>query len=240
MRTPRLSLAVVTMLGLIGAMGGAVMAQADHSTVGVWVAQQEEQGCWSRPISVTEYDEQPNGDFQVRRILVGCDFAFSDPRVSGAWTWELNEDCFADGGCVNWGPMHVAGQDGSWSGWYTGTEDPDSQTRFHVVLAGKGAYDGLTHIQEWSGPFYGPYDRYGVIYDGQPPAGEADTDHIRAVVASQDARAGYVVLPELRLVPATGSGPAVFTDLHQAKGRTAAVDIPAGTPLTPDVLEPAE
>ena len=238
MRTLRLSLVGTVIVALLVGLGGAVLAQADYSTAGVWVTQEEERDCWNG--APTDYVEQPNGDFQVYGIPVGCDFIFSDPRVSGAWTWELNEDCFADGGCVNWGAMHVAGPDGTWSGWYTGMEKPDSDNRFHVVLTGTGAYEGLTHIQLWSGPFYGPYDRYGVIYDGRPPVGEASTDHIKAVVAERDAVAGYTVYPELRLVSATEFSPAVFTDLLEVKGRKAAVDIPAGTPITPDLLEPAE
>lgn len=238
MRTLRLSVAATATLTLLVGLGGAVLAQADHSTAGVWVTQEEEQDCWNG--DPADSAEQPNGDYQVHGIPVGCDFTFSDPRVSGAWTWELNEDCFADGGCINWGPMHVAGPDGAWSGWYTGMEKPDGDNRFHIVLTGTGAYEGLTHIQLWSGPFYGPYDRYGVIYEGEPPVGEASPDHVKAVVAKHDAVAGYVVVPELRLVSATEFGPDVFTDLLEIRGRKAAVDIPAGTPITPELLEPAE
>jgi hypothetical protein len=238
MRTVRLSLVGTVILVLPVGLGGAVLAQADYSTTGAWVTQEEEQHCWSG--DPTGYVEQPNGDYQVRGITAGCDFTFSDPRVSGAWTWELNEDCFADGGCVNWGPMYVAGPDAAWSGWYTGMEKPDTDTRIRVVLTGMGAYEGLTHIQQWSGPFYGPIDRYGVIYDGQPPVGEASTDHIRAVVAKQDAVAGYLVVPEVRLVAATDFSPDAFTDLGEVKGHKAAVDIPAGTPITPELLEPAD
>ena len=238
MRRLRLALVGTVMLALLAGLGGAVLAQADHSTAGVWVTQEDEQGCWNG--DPTGFVEQPNGDYQVRGITAGCDFTFSDPRVSGAWTWELNEDCFADGGCVNWGPMHVAGPDGAWTGWYTGLEKPDTDTRLRVVLTGTGAYEGLAHIQQWSGPFYGPFDRYGVIYDGQPPVGEASTGHVAAVVAKRDAVAGYKVLPELRLVATTEASRDAFTDLGEVRGRLAAVDIPAGTPITPAMLEPAE
>lgn len=37
----------------------------------------------------------------------------------------------------------------------------------------------------------------------------------------------------------TEVSPDVLTDLAQLKGRKAAVDIPAGTPITPDLLEPS-
>jgi flagella basal body P-ring formation protein FlgA len=64
------------------------------------------------------------------------------------------------------------------------------------------------------------------------------TDPVEVVVAKQDAVAGYIVVPVLRYVSATEVGPEVFTDPAQVKGRKAVVDIPAGTPITPDLLEP--
>jgi hypothetical protein len=58
------------------------------------------------------------------------------------------------------------------------------------------------------------------------------------VAAKQDAVAGYVVVPTLPVLSAAEVGPDVLTDLAQVKGLKAAVDIPAGTPITPDLLEP--
>jgi len=167
MRTLRLSLAGMVILALLGGPGGAAAGQGDYSRSGVWMTITGEQECWNGPW--TAYDVQESGDFQVRGIPVGCDFTSSDPRLSGTWTWELNEDCFAGGGCVNWGTVEAEGPDGTWSGWATGSERPESETRAYVVLVGAGAYEGLTHIEHWAGPFAGPFERYGVTYEGEPP-----------------------------------------------------------------------
>jgi hypothetical protein len=79
-----------------------------------------------------------------------------------------------------------------------------------------------------------------VIFKGHPPTVEIITEPIRVVTARQDAVAGYIVVPVLRYVSAAEVSPDVFTDLAEIKGRKAAVDIPAGTPITPELLEPAE
>jgi hypothetical protein len=83
-----------------------------------------------------------------------------------------------------------------------------------------------------------PVGIHGVIFKGQPPAVEVITDPITVVAAKQDAVAGYMVVPTLLVLSAAEVGPDVLTDLAQVKGRKAAVDIPAGTPITPDLLEP--
>jgi hypothetical protein len=167
MRTLRLSLFGMLTLALLGGLGGVVLAQQDYSRSGVWVTVVEEQDCWNG--DPTEYIEQPSGDYQVRGIPVGCELTFSDTRLSGTMTMDLNEDCFAEGGCVNWGSMDIAGSDGTWSGWYNGSEQPDTTTIFYRVLVGAGGYEGLTLVGHSSGPFGGPYDEVGVIYEGDPP-----------------------------------------------------------------------
>jgi len=127
----------------------------------------DEQDFWNG--APTDYNEQPSGDYQVRGIPVGNVSTDSDPRLSGAWTWDLNEDCFADGGCVNWGTVEAVGPDGTWSGWYAGTERPDTMTYQYRVLVGAGDYEGLTRIDHMVGPFAGPFETHGVTYEGDPP-----------------------------------------------------------------------
>ena len=56
----------------------------------------------------------------------------------------------------------------------------------------------------------------------------------------QDAVAGYLVVPTVLAVSAAEVSPDTFTDLKEVRERKAAVDIPAGTPITPDLLDPAE
>ena len=57
-------------------------------------------------------------------------------------------------------------------------------------------------------------------------------------MAKQDIVAGKTVIPAPLLVSAAEVGPDIFTDLREVKERRAAVDIPTGTPITPDLLEP--
>jgi hypothetical protein len=64
-------------------------------------------------------------------------------------------------------------------------------------------------------------------------------DPVEVVVAGRDSVAGYVLVPSLRYVSAAEAGPDAYTDLLEVKGRKATVDIAEGTPITPDLLEPA-
>ena len=167
MRTLRLSMTGMLFVALLVGLSGTALAQEDYSQSGVWSTTTDEQGCWNG--APTEYTEQESGDYQVRGIPVGCDLTDSDPRLSGAWTWDPNEDCFADGGCVNWGTVEGVGPDGTWSGWYTGSERPDTEAHMYRVLVGAGAYEGLTRIEHSVGPFAGPFETHGVTYEGDPP-----------------------------------------------------------------------
>jgi hypothetical protein len=109
-------------------------------------------------------------------------------------------------------------------------------TSWHFVLTGTGPNEGLTAILFSLGVWEQFPDEYGVIYRGDPP--EVITDPIKVIAAKPDARAGSFVIPTVRAVSATEVSPDVFTDPAEVKGRRAAVDIPAGTPIAPDLLEP--
>ena len=66
-------------------------------------------------------------------------------------------------------------------------------------------------------------------------------DGIVAVVAARDIPAGetvYANASTLHVLPATEVGPGAFTDRREVSGHIATVDIPAGQPLTPDLMEP--
>ena len=109
------------------------------------------------------------------------------------------------------------------------------------TMVGDGDYAGYAMYLQADMTQFGPaHDLHGVIFKGQPPAAEAFIEPIKVVAADLDAPAGYIVVPKLRVVSATEVSRDVFTDLGEVKGRRAAVDIPAGTPITPDLLEPAD
>ena len=168
MRTLRLSLAGTIMLVLLGGLGVAALAQAEpgYSTDGTWMSLTQEQCV---PTTLLDRTNQANGDYQVRGLGVTCAAPGEDERFGSPMKIVLNEDCFADGGCVNWGTIAQPGADGAWSGWFAGTEDPDASTYLTIVMTGSGDYEGLTHIRHATGPFHGPLDHAGVVFEGAPP-----------------------------------------------------------------------
>jgi hypothetical protein len=141
--------------------------------------------------------------------------------------------------------VEIAGPEGTtWTGWVHEIDDADTDgvddTSWHIVLTGTGPHEGLTAILFSLGVWEQFPNEYGVIYRGDPPV--VISDPIKVVVASQDGRAGSFVIPTMRAVSASEVSPDVLTDFGQLKGRRAVVDIPAGTPITSDMLEslPAE
>ena len=171
MRTVRLSLVGALLVTVFVGLSGMAVAQEDHSRAGVFVTRTSEDHCSVGDF--TDYIEQPSGAFQLRGMLNRCSVTYSDPRLDGLETIGFNEDCFADGGCINWGAIEHEGKEGiTWSGWYTGTEDPDANTNISIVMAGAGAYEGLTYVGHASGLFGEPLDHHGVIYEGDPPPAE--------------------------------------------------------------------
>jgi hypothetical protein len=75
---------------------------------------------------------------------------------------------------------------------------------------------------------------------GQPPQPYGLVEDQREVlVARRDLPAGSLVVADLGMVPrAEAAGALRFH--NDLVGQVAAVDIPAGQPFTPDLLEPAE
>jgi hypothetical protein len=167
----------------------------------------------------------------------------SDPRASGTFSGFYNADVDIETGHgIEWGTLRIENAAGTWVGPYTAMEYEPPEGDFMAasgMLVGEGDYAGHTMYLQLDVIQYGPVrELHGVIFKGQPPAVEVITDPIKVVAAKQDAVAGYIVVPVLRVVSAAEVSPDVFTDLTQVKGRRAAVDIPAGTPITPDLLEP--
>ena len=110
----------VAVVLLFGVAGGA-LADEDYSQAGTWVSLVQS-NCG--PTNDGEFTYQADGAYLVRDLAVRCDAPASDPRLGEEMRLVLNEDCFADGGCINWGTVEQEGPDGTWSGHFAGAEDP--------------------------------------------------------------------------------------------------------------------
>ncbi len=243
MRTLRLSLAGTVILALLGGLAGVpTMAQGDEDAP-VWVTLLT-QGNGRMEGSPRVFDPGAGLAKTIRDLPLAVDNTYSDARLDGTQHLLYSEDCFESGICVGWGTMEIVGSEGTtWTGWWHEIDDDETDgednTSFHIVLTGTGPYEGLTAILFSLGVWEQfPDAEYGVIYRGDPP--EVISDPVKVVVASQDARAGSFVVPTMRAVSASEVSSDVLTDFAQLKGRKAVVDIPAGTPITSDLLEPAD
>jgi hypothetical protein len=236
MRTLRLSLAGTVMLALLVGPGGAVVAQMDGDPEAVYfTATGEVTGGVDGLLSVGDLWSWRDG-------AVTTEVEASDPRASGTYSSVANADVQNEQG-IEWGTLRIENAGGTWVGPYTvmGYESPEGASPpTSGMLVGDGDYAGYTMSLWYDGLRNSPVGKFhGVMFKGQPPAIEVITDPIEVVAAKQDAVAGYLVVPTVLVLSAAEVSPDAFTDLREVKGRKAAVDIPAGTPITPDLLEPA-
>ncbi len=166
MRTLRLSLAGTVILALLGGLSVAVVAQ-DQGVEPTWTTLVEEQCMLAEDDAHTS--ETDGKLTRVRDYALACEVMFTDPRVSGMRSTLYNEDCLGSFPCVYWATHELAGPDGTWSGWTTGTVDADRTAIGHSVLTGSGAYEGLTFVWSAIGTYDEPPIAYGLIYEGEPP-----------------------------------------------------------------------
>ena len=240
MRTFRLSLTGTVILALLGGLGSAVVAQMDADPEAVYfTATGEVTGVVDGMLSVGD------GLWSWRDGAVTIEVEASDPRASGTLSSVDNVDHDLETGHgIGWGTLRVENAGGTWVGPYTGMDYRLPEGGFTAasgLLVGDGDYAGYTMSLSLDVLQNSPVGKFhGVIFKGQPPAIEVITDPIEVVAVKQDAVAGYMVVPTVRVVSAAEVSPDVFIDLREVKGRKAAVDIPAGTLITPDLLEPAE
>jgi hypothetical protein len=241
MRTLRLSLVGTVILALLGGLGGAVLAQMDVDPEAVYFTAT---GQMTDAADADGMLSTADGIWSWRDGAYAIEVEASDPRASGTLSFFANADHDLETGHgIDWGTLRVENAGGTWVGPYTGMGYASPEGRYSstsAMLLGDGDHAGYT-MSLWLDAFPGsPVGNvHGVIYKGQPPAVEVITDPMEVVAARNDAFAGYPMAPTVRVVSAAEVSPDVFTDLAQVKGRKAAVDIPAGTPITPDLLEPA-
>ncbi len=82
---------------------------------------------------------------QVRGLVMECWFAdTADARIRGTGTVHVSIDIRADQSAEYWGTQVIAGDGGTWTGWFAGIIDAGYTThRGAAVLKGTGAYAGL-------------------------------------------------------------------------------------------------
>jgi hypothetical protein len=238
MRTLRLSLVGSVILVLLGGLGGVVVAQMDADPEAVYFTA-------TGQVADLVYGMESEGEslWSSRDGVWAIEMEATDPRASGTLSGFYDADVDLETGHgVEWGTLRIDSPGGTWVGPFTAMEYEPPEGDFMTasgMLVGDGDYEGYTMYLQLDVEQYGAVrEVHGVIFKGQPPAVEVISDPIRVVAAKQDAGAGYIVMPTVLVLSAAEVSPDVFTDPAQIKGRRAAVDIPAGTPITPDLLEP--
>ncbi len=98
--------------------------------------------CWETDVPT---ETQVGAIDQVRGLVMECTVpGTADARLQGTATVHASIDIRADQSAEIWGTMVLPGDQGSWSGAWTGIIDPGYTThRVAAVLKGTGAYDGL-------------------------------------------------------------------------------------------------
>jgi len=108
-----------------------------------------------RPVAGTlDVHQLPGGTFAVedrvfqyrQYVMAGPALHFSDPTLGGYliadWNWDVRAS--GDQPVPAWGQITIAGEDGSWSGSFSGIRASDYQPLdLRTVLFGAGAYEGL-------------------------------------------------------------------------------------------------
>jgi hypothetical protein len=171
MRTLRLALAGMAVLGLlIGASGLALAQEApgndavppDVAPVMEWITGTANCGLAQAGPQTSGEDWSRNRDWSI-----SCWIESSDPRLDRAdMRVKHGQDCTGDG-CLSWGTSTVLGK--GWSGWMIETEGPDGKTVSLGVLIGSGDNEGYTAVMTGVGQHGEVVPVTGFIYEGDPP-----------------------------------------------------------------------
>ena len=249
MRMSWMPLAVMLVLILLGGTGGTTLAQ--EAEVPPFDAPYEVTGQAYFPRAMQNWDATWDEEREVEECkhYTAQRIELDDTRLSGWLVMTLRVDTF--GGRRHGGlgeVMAASGQvvndDGNWVGTMRGyvAEGPGRRHYWQLELTGTGAYAGHSALLRGQGGSGQRIEIQGFVFPGPlpayPPEPEVITDPVEVVVAQGDTVAGSRVVPALRFVSSAEVGPDVFTEMREVAARKAAVDIPAGTPITSDLLEP--
>ena len=175
MRTLRLYIVGTVVLGLLGGLSVAVVAQDEqepdsrgpHEVSGTLRLVNEFQGS---TLTVEEGRKLVRGGGNRETIEM------DDPRLSGDLWTVLNRDFIGDrqyggDGAVGTGAVELVNEDGSWVGTMRGYVSMDPRTHhWHYELTGTGAHDGFSALLYARRPETGVWDVEGFVFPGALPA----------------------------------------------------------------------
>jgi hypothetical protein len=179
MRTLRLSVVGMVILALLGAMGGAVMAQDEPAAMEEFGRPAEEAPVTATHVTGTPIDHASDdsavenwtderGVEHYHGFRASSTDEWSDPRLPSETAMVENYDIYqTDDGSqvVGLSAVRLDGPGGSWTGTATSLYSlPDGTGTGLMVLTGEGAYEGLFAVLEGD-----PTGWDGYICEGEMP-----------------------------------------------------------------------
>lgn len=159
-----------------GATAPAAPAAESASSQAEWTAVTGTSACGLGQAGVSQMDTPP---YSLTNQILRCFDASTDPRVSGTSTVVLNLEGWDEGlllsdpaNSVAWIDYTLQGPEGTWAGHGYGLYDAEGILHMVDVLAGSGAYEGLTFTLSGTVPAGLSTSNYiGLIQPGSLPPG---------------------------------------------------------------------
>jgi len=159
-----------------GATVPAAATAEPASSPGEWTAVTGTSSCGLGQAGVSQMDTPP---YSLTNQILRCFDAGTDPRVSGLSTVVLNLSGWDEGllrqdpaNSVSWLDYTIQGPDGAWAGHGYGLYDDAGVFHGVSILAGSGAYAGLTFTLAGTVPAGSSTSAYsGLIQPGSLPPG---------------------------------------------------------------------
>ncbi len=151
---------------------GATVPGATSDAEAPWAAVTGTSACGLRTAGVEKLDAPP---YSLTNQVLTCWDVSSDPRVSGPSTVVINVegwDLLTGRNAIAWIDYSIEGPDGTWAGHQYGLYDDEGVLDVMGILAGDGAYEGLTFTLKGTVPAGGATLTYdGLIQPGTLPPG---------------------------------------------------------------------
>jgi len=149
LRIATLPIAIFTLVGGLASTTIAAPTDTDHDispVAGTLAVHQLPGGTFAVDDRVFQYRDY---------AMAGSTHYLSDSRLDGdlssAWNWDVQAS--GDRPIPAWGTISIDGEDGTWSGQFSGIRQRDFEpVDVRAVLFGDGAYDGLCATLDISAP----------------------------------------------------------------------------------------